>query len=166
VGLSRGVRPWCDEKTKAWVKKSFYDGLIFHRVIPSFMIQGGDPLGIGRGGPGYKFVNESDASLIFDKPGVLAMANAGRDTNGSQFFITETPQPALNGGYTVFGQCEPVELVGQIARVPRSPGDKPVKDVAMTKVAISRGKPAKAGGKTKKEKAPEKADKAADAAKK
>jgi peptidyl-prolyl cis-trans isomerase A (cyclophilin A) len=163
VGLSRGVRPWCDEKTKTWVKKAFYDGLIFHRVIPSFMIQGGDPLGIGRGGPGYKFVNESDASLIFDKPGVLAMANAGRDTNGSQFFITETPQPALNGGYTIFGQCEPADLVGQIARVPRSPGDKPTKDVAMTKVTIARGKAAKAAGKAKKDKT---ADKAADKAEK
>jgi peptidyl-prolyl cis-trans isomerase A (cyclophilin A) len=162
VGLARGVRPWCDEKTKKWeTKKPFYDGLIFHRVIPSFMIQGGDPLGIGRGGPGYKFQNESDPSLVFDKPGVLAMANAGRDTNGSQFFITETPQPALNGGYTIFGQCEPTDLVGKIARVERSPGDKPVKDVAMTKVTITRGKPGKAekpakGGKSKAEKTEEK----------
>jgi peptidyl-prolyl cis-trans isomerase A (cyclophilin A) len=106
------------------------------------MIQGGDPLGIGRGGPGYKFVNESDPSLVFDKPGVLAMANAGRDTNGSQFFITEAPQPALNGGYTIFGSCEPTSLVGQIARVPRN-GEKPVTDVVMKKVTIARGKPAK-----------------------
>jgi peptidyl-prolyl cis-trans isomerase A (cyclophilin A) len=170
AGLARGLRPWCDEKTKAWVKKAFYDGLIFHRVIPSFMIQGGDPLGIGRGGPGYKFANESDASLTFDKPGVLAMANAGRDTNGSQFFITETPQPALNGGYTIFGQCEPSDLVGKIARVERSPGDKPVKDVAMTKVSISRGKAPKAaaGKPAKKEKADkaDKSDKPADGDKK
>jgi peptidyl-prolyl cis-trans isomerase A (cyclophilin A) len=164
VGLARGVRPWCDEKTKKWeTKKPFYDGLIFHRVIPSFMIQGGDPLGIGRGGPGYKFQNESDPSLVFDKPGVMAMANAGRDTNGSQFFITETPQPALNGGYTIFGQCEPTDLVGKIARVERSPGDKPVKDVAMTKVTITRGKPGKADAKAAK--APKaKADKAEKAA--
>jgi peptidyl-prolyl cis-trans isomerase A (cyclophilin A) len=159
VGLARGLRPWCDEKTKKWEpKKAFYDGLIFHRVIPGFMIQGGDPLGIGRGGPGYKFVNESDPSLVFDKPGVLAMANAGRDTNGSQFFITEAPQPALNHGYTIFGQCEPADLVGKIARVERSPGDKPAKDVTMTKVTISRGKPAKAAGKAKAEK-PADADK-------
>jgi peptidyl-prolyl cis-trans isomerase A (cyclophilin A) len=161
VGLARGLRPWCDEKTKTWeTKKAFYDGLIFHRVIPSFMIQGGDPIGIGRGGPGYKFANESDPGLLFDKPGVLAMANAGRDTNGSQFFITEVPQPALNGGYTIFGQCDPVSLVAEIARVPRSPGDKPNKDVSMTKVTITRGKAAKAAaGKPKKEKA-EKAPKA------
>jgi peptidyl-prolyl cis-trans isomerase A (cyclophilin A) len=168
VGLARGLRPWKDPKTNAWVKKPFYDGLIFHRVIPSFMIQGGDPLGIGRGNPGYQFDNESDPSLLFDKPGILAMANAGRNTNGSQFFVTEVPQPALNGGYTIFGQCDPVSLVAEIARVQRSPGDKPVKDVAMTKVTISRGKAAKAGGKAKKDKTSEKADKAekADADKK
>jgi len=157
VGLARGVRPWCDEASKKWeTKKAFYDGLKFHRVIPSFMIQGGDPLGIGRGGPGYKFQNEDTADLVFDKPGVLAMANAGRDTNGSQFFITETPQPALNHGYTIFGQCEPVDLVGKIARVERSPGDVPVKDVKMTKVTITRGKAAKADKAAK----PAKADKA------
>jgi peptidyl-prolyl cis-trans isomerase A (cyclophilin A) len=145
VGLARGVRPWCDEASKKWeTKKPFYDGLTFHRVIPSFMIQGGDPLGIGRGGPGYKFKNEDTPDLVFDKPGIMAMANAGRDTNGSQFFITETPQPALNHGYTIFGQCEPTDLVGKIARVERSPGDKPVKDVKMTKVTITRGKAAKA----------------------
>jgi peptidyl-prolyl cis-trans isomerase A (cyclophilin A) len=156
AGLARGLRPFCDEKTKKWEKKPFYDGLIFHRVIASFMIQGGDPLGVGRGGPGYKFKNEGDPSLLFDKPGIMAMANAGRDTNGSQFFITEAPQPALNGGYTIFGQCEPVSLVAQIARVPRN-GEKPVTDVVMKKVTIARGKPAKAkpekaekGDKTKK----------------
>jgi peptidyl-prolyl cis-trans isomerase A (cyclophilin A) len=158
VGLARGLRPWCDEKTKKWEKKPFYDGLIFHRVIASFMIQGGDPLGVGRGGPGYKFKNENDPSLLFDKAGVMAMANAGRDTNGSQFFITEAPQAPLNGGYTIFGQCEPVSLVGQIARVPRN-GEKPVTDVVMKKVTIARGKPAK--GKAEK---PEKAKKSAEAA--
>jgi peptidyl-prolyl cis-trans isomerase A (cyclophilin A) len=157
VGLARGVRPFCDEKTKKWEKKPFFDGLIFHRVIANFMIQGGDPLGVGRGGPGYKFKNESDPSLTFDRPGLLAMANAGRDTNGSQFFITEAPQPALNGGYTIFGLCDPVSLVGQIARVPRN-GEKPVTDVVMKKVTIARGKPAK--GK------PEKADKGEGKAKK
>jgi peptidyl-prolyl cis-trans isomerase A (cyclophilin A) len=164
VGLARGVRPFCDEASKKWQTKAFFDGLTFHRVIPSFMIQGGDPLGVGRGGPGYEFQNENDPSLVFDKGGVLAMANAGRDTNGSQFFITETPQPALNGGYTIFGQCEPVDLVGKIARVERSPADKPVKDVKMTKVIISRGKPAKAAA--GKAKADKKADKAAAEAEK
>ncbi|HVZ75565.1 MAG TPA: peptidylprolyl isomerase [Polyangia bacterium] len=153
VGLARGVRPWKDPKTGAWVKKPFFDGLIFHRVIPSFMIQGGDPLGVGRGNPGYKFQNENDPSLVFDKPGVLAMANAGRDTNGSQFFITETPQPALNGGYTIFGQCDNTALVGQIARVERAPGDKPIKDVVMKKVTIARGKAGKGDKVEKKAKA-------------
>jgi peptidyl-prolyl cis-trans isomerase A (cyclophilin A) len=169
VGLARGVRPWCDEASKKWeTKKPFYDGLKFHRVIPSFMIQGGDPLGIGRGGPGYKFDNEDAPDLVFDKPGVMAMANAGRNTNGSQFFITETPQPALNHGYTIFGQCTPVDLVGKIARVERSPGDVPVKDVKMTKVTITRGKAPKAEkpAKAEKEKAADKkaaADKPAEA---
>jgi peptidyl-prolyl cis-trans isomerase A (cyclophilin A) len=163
VGLATGTRPWCDETSKAWQKKKpFYDGLIFHRVIPEFMIQGGDPLGVGRGGPGYKFKNEDDPSLTFDKGGVLAMANAGRDTNGSQFFITEVPKPYLNHGYTIFGQCEPADLVAKIARVERSqPGDKPVKDVKMTKVTVTRGKAAKADKAAKPKK--EKADKPADA---
>ena len=152
VGLARGVRPWKD-KTGAWVKKPFFEGLIFHRVIPGFMIQGGDPLGSGMGNPGYKFVNENDPSLIFDKPGLLAMANAGPNTNGSQFFITEAPQPSLNGGYTIFGQCEPIALVGQIARVEKT-GSKPNKDVTM-KVTITRGKAAKAA---KKDKSADKAD--------
>jgi peptidyl-prolyl cis-trans isomerase A (cyclophilin A) len=145
VGLARGTRPFCDEKTKKWEKKAFYDGLTFHRVIPGFMIQGGDPLGVGRGGPGYKFDNEDLPDLIFDKPGVMAMANAGRNTNGSQFFITEAPQPPLDHGYTIFGQCDPVTLVAKIAGVPRSPGDKPVTDVVMKKVTIGHGKAAKAG---------------------
>jgi peptidyl-prolyl cis-trans isomerase A (cyclophilin A) len=163
VGLANGTRPWCDEKTQKWVKKAFYDGLIFHRVIPDFMIQGGDPRGVGNGNPGYKFKNEDDPSLTFDKGGVLAMANAGRDTNGSQFFITEVAKPYLNHGYTIFGQCEPADLVGKIARVPRSqPGDKPVADVKMTKVAVTRGKASKADAKAAKPKK-EKADKAAEA---
>lgn len=143
VGLARGVRPFCDEKTKKWEKRAFYDGLTFHRVIPGFMIQGGDPLGVGRGGPGYKFDNEDDGTL-FDKPGLLAMANAGRNTNGSQFFITEAPQAPLNHGYTIFGLCDPVSLVAKIAGVQRSPGDKPVTDVVMKKVTIGHGKAAKA----------------------
>jgi peptidyl-prolyl cis-trans isomerase A (cyclophilin A) len=164
VGLARGVRPWCDEPTKKWeTKKPFYDGLKFHRVIPTFMIQGGDPKGMGNGGPGYEFQNENDPSLVFDKPGVMAMANAGRDTNGSQFFITESPQPALNGGYTIFGQCEPIDLVGKIARVPKQPGSEsaPATDVKMTKVTITRGKAAKAekGAKPAKAEKAEKADK-------
>jgi peptidyl-prolyl cis-trans isomerase A (cyclophilin A) len=158
VGLARGTRPWKNPKTNTWeTKKPLYDGLIFHRVIPGFMIQGGDPMGSGIGNPGYKFVNENDPSLTFDKPGLLAMANAGPNTNGSQFFITETPQPSLNGGYTIFGQCEPTDLVGKIARVDKN-GSKPLKDVAMTKVTITRGKAAKAAKAPKKEKAADKAD--------
>jgi peptidyl-prolyl cis-trans isomerase A (cyclophilin A) len=156
VGLARGLRPWKDPKTNTWqTKKPFFDGLIFHRVIPSFMIQGGDPQGTGRGNPGYKFDNEDDPSLTFDKPGLLAMANAGRNTNGSQFFITETLQPALNHGYTIFGVCDPVSLVTKIAAL-RGPGDRPTTDVVMKTVTISRGKPAKAAKAAK-------ADKKADA---
>jgi cyclophilin family peptidyl-prolyl cis-trans isomerase len=120
-------------------RDKFFDGLAFHRVIPDFMIQGGDPLSrdydhpqIGSGGPGFEFKNE-DSDLKFDKPGVLAMANAGRDTNGSQFFITEAPRPQLNGGYTIFGQCDGADVVKTIARVPVDSPDhnKPLAPITM-----------------------------------
>jgi peptidyl-prolyl cis-trans isomerase A (cyclophilin A) len=145
VGLARGVRPWKDTKTGQWVKKPFYDGLIFHRVIPGFMIQGGDPLGVGTGNPGYKFDDEI-SDLKFDSPGLLAMANAGKTadghgTNGSQFFITESMPSYLNGRHTIFGKCEPLSLVTKIAGVARGPRDKPETDVVMKKVTITKGKP-------------------------
>ena len=143
VGLARGLRPWKDPKTNQWVKKPFYDGLIFHRVIPSFMIQGGDPLGTGTGNPGYRFADEIVPELTFDKPAILAMANAGPATNGSQFFITEGTPTHLNGRHTIFGKCDPLSLVTKIAGVERGPRDKPVTDVVMKKVTISRGKKSK-----------------------
>jgi peptidyl-prolyl cis-trans isomerase A (cyclophilin A) len=143
VGLARGLRPFKDPKTGQWVKRPYYDGLIFHRVIPGFMIQGGDPLGLGTGNPGYKFADEIVPELKFDKPGLLAMANAGPVTNGSQFFITEGTPGYLNGKHTIFGACEPLSLVSKITGVERGPRDKPVTDVVMKKVTISRGKPAK-----------------------
>jgi peptidyl-prolyl cis-trans isomerase A (cyclophilin A) len=143
VGLARGLRPFKDQSGN-WVKKPFYDGLIFHRVIPGFMVQGGDPLGSGIGNPGYQFDDEIAPDLKFDKPGLLAMANAGKrdghGTNGSQFFITEGTPEYLNGRHTIFGACEPLSLVSKITGVERGPRDKPVKDVVMKKVTISRGK--------------------------
>ena len=104
VGLAKGEKEWTDPKTKEKVKKPLYDGTIFHRVIPDFMIQGGDPLGLGVGGPGYQFEDEVTDELQFDQVGRLAMANAGPNTNGSQFFITYTPQNHLDGHHSVFGQ--------------------------------------------------------------
>ena len=144
VGLARGVRPFKD-KTGQWVKKPLYDGLVFHRVIPGFMIQGGDPDGTGRGGPGYEFADEIVPDLKLDKAGVLAMANKGPATNGSQFFITEKETAWLTGRHTVFGQCEPSELVAKITAVPRGPGDRPTDAVTIKKVTILRGAKAKKG---------------------
>ena len=143
VGLARGLRPFRDKDGK-WVKRPFYDGLIFHRVIPGFMIQGGDPLGTGIGNPGYKFEDEIVPALTFDKPGLLAMANAGPRTNGSQFFITEGTPTYLNGRHTIFGKCDPLSVVTKIANVEKGPRDKPTTDVVMKHVIISRGKKSKA----------------------
>ncbi len=139
VGLAKGTKDWVDPNTHT--KKHgapLYDGTIFHRVIPSFMIQGGDPAGTGMGGTGDKFEVESSADLTFDKPGRLAYANAGPNTNESQFFITETATPFLDGKYTIFGQCddESVELVKQIARQPRNGSDRPDSPVTIKHITI------------------------------
>ena len=117
TGLADGSKEWTDPRTSKKVKQPYYDGTIFHRVIGGFMIQGGDPLGQGIGGPGYKFEDEFQGTRKFDKPGILAMANSGPNTNGSQFFITEVPTPHLNGRHTIFGEVtRGFELVPRIAR--------------------------------------------------
>ncbi|MGA9981289.1 MAG: peptidylprolyl isomerase [Candidatus Sulfotelmatobacter sp.] len=142
IGLANGTKDWKNPvsgATKHGVP--LYDGTIFHRVIPGFMIQGGDPAGNGSGDPGYKFRNEVSSDLLFDKPGRLAYANSGPDTNGSQFFITEVATPHLNGGYTIFGQCDDaaVTLVKQIARMTRDPSDdKPFRPVRISHIRIVR----------------------------
>jgi peptidyl-prolyl cis-trans isomerase A (cyclophilin A) len=154
IGLASGTKDWTNPVTHA--KKhgaALYDGTIFHRVIPNFMIQGGDPAGNGEGDPGYKFKNETSPDVTFDRPGRLAYANAGPDTNGSQFFITEVPYPSLNGGYTIFGQCDDaaVELVTKIARMDRDPSnDLPLRPVKIVHIEILRaGASAKSGTATK-----------------
>ncbi len=138
VGLATGKKPWLNPKTgSVETGKPFFDGVVFHRVIPEFMIQGGDPLGIGRGGPGYQFGDEFLPDLRM-QPGTLAMANAGPSTNGSQFFITEVAPEHLNGKHTIFGQCKELDLVKQIARVPQDESNKPNTPVTMNKVTISK----------------------------
>ncbi len=138
VGLARGERPFKDPKGGEWVKRPLYNGLVFHRVISDFMIQGGDPSGNGTGDPGYTFADEFDDSLKMDKGGILAMANRGPGTNGSQFFITEKATPWLTGRHTIFGACEPVDLVTKITRVPKGPRDLPNDPVVIKKVTITR----------------------------
>ncbi len=137
VGLATGTKEYKDAKTGTPKKSNFYDGIVFHRVIPNFMIQGGDPLGQGTGGPGYQFQDEIVPTLGFDKPGKLAMANAGPGTNGSQFFITVAATPWLNGRHTIFGEVtKGYDVVEAISKVDRDPGDKPKTPVVIKKVTI------------------------------
>lgn len=154
IGLAQGTKDWKDGSGAPQHNKPLYDGAIFHRVIPGFMIQGGDPTGTGAGDPGFTFEDELHADLIFDRPGRLAMANRGANTNTSQFFITEAPQPSLNPclrdegcpelrrgkntGYTIFGQCDPatVLLVKKIARMSRDETDRPYDPVKIKHIDI------------------------------
>ena len=139
IGLATGTKEFTDPVTHKKVQgKPFYNGTTFHRVIPGFMIQGGDPTGTGMGDPGYFFKDEIDPHLNFDVAGRLAMANAGPNTNGSQFFVTVAPQPSLDQHYTIFGQCNPASvLVAQsITQVPRDTQDKPLDPVYLNKVTI------------------------------
>ncbi|MDC0717245.1 peptidylprolyl isomerase [Nannocystis bainbridge] len=127
VGLARGLRPWYDKASDAWVKRPYYDNSTFHRVIPGFMVQAGDPTGTGLGNPGYLIEDEIDPELIHDAPGVLSMANRGPNTGSAQFFITLNPTPHLDGKHTVFGHCNDaaMRLADDIALVPRDANDKP-----------------------------------------
>jgi len=138
--LAEGKRDWTHPVTRAKSKDKLYDGSIFHRVIPDFMIQGGDPAGTGFGGPGYQFGDETTGSPHkFDKPGKLAMANAGPGTNGSQFFITVAPTAWLTGKHTIFGEVvEGMDIVTKISKAKTVANDKPAKEIKVNSVTIER----------------------------
>ena len=139
VGLAEGTKEWVDPKSGQKVKKPFYDGLTFHRVIPNFMVQTGDPLGNGTGGPGYRFADEFHSELKHAKPGMLSMANAGPNTNGSQFFITTVKTPWLDGKHAVFGEVvEGYEVVDLISKTQTGPMDRPVEPIVINTVKIQR----------------------------
>jgi len=140
IELAEGSKEWTDPRSGKKSNAKLFDGTIFHRVIPDFMVQGGDPTGTGMGGPGYKFQDETKGSPhSFDKSGKLAMANSGPNTNGSQFFITVAPTHWLTGNHTIFGEVvEGQDVADKITKVPRSRQDKPVKDVVLNSVTIER----------------------------
>ena len=141
IGLAEGTQDYTNPRTGERGTGPYYDGTIFHRVISGFMIQGGDPTGTGRGGPGYQFKDEIHPDLRFDRPYLLAMANAGPGTNGSQFFITVSEPSWLNGKHTIFGKVfdnDSEKVVDIIATTPTAPGDRPLRDMVIERVEIER----------------------------
>jgi peptidyl-prolyl cis-trans isomerase A (cyclophilin A) len=148
VGLATGKRSWLEPTSGEWVNKPAYDGTTFHRIIKGFMIQGGDPKGDGSGEPGFVFPDEMWAGATHDRAGLLCMANRGANTNGAQFFITESDGPNVKNldrlhSYTIFGSCTPVDVIHTIASVETGPRDRPVTPVIIQSVKIARANPAK-----------------------